>query len=163
MLSLSSKEPYQSMSVPGAEYVVKRITEELRQEFRMQVAGIQGRIQELAAEQESLESEPEATRDKKRCKEIEKILTEIEDSELNPAWVRFFLIGITEKETGEAVQMDGVTLTPDNLKGTAPQALFGEVLTRIRSRAALGGAEVKNSESPSTSSAPVDGATPTTA
>jgi hypothetical protein len=159
MYNLSTIETHDSAAMPGIKFRLKRITEPLRQEFRQEIANFNDQLEELGEEATVLET-PEQKKDpenRKRLRFLNREYNQIIDQKINPAWIKSFLVDVS----GLTVGGDELT-TPDQIINQAPQALYAEILSQIKERAALGGAEVKNSESASTSSAPVDGPTAST-
>ncbi len=156
MPNLKSKEVYESNSVDGASFVLYRVTEPRRAAFRTTLVVLQEKIRVAVEEQEAIDKLAKESQDRNRWNELEEQIHVVSD-QMNATWVKWGLHSID-------LTIDDVPVTPDNFVELAPKALFDEVHAKIRERTALGGAEIKNSKSPSTSSDPVDStATPTTA
>lgn len=129
--------------------MLHRVTEPRRLAFRPSLVDLQEAVRTAAEEQERIDAQPKGEQDRKRYLELESQIIE-HSEELNLRYVNWGLYAV------QGLSVDDVEVTPANFVELAPKALFDEVLLQIRERTALGGAEIKNSQSPSTLSDPVD-------
>lgn len=153
MPNLSSTEVHESTTIPGARFVIKRITESMRANFREKLSPLNDQAQSAAREADVLESKPKESltpEDNAKLIKLYSDITRIGSELVDPAWFEFGLVAI------EDLTVDKVPITPSNLRELAPRAFYAEIVNTIRKRSELGGVEQKNSESATTSSGPVD-------
>ena len=152
MAKISSKEVFSSTTIEGAGYTLRRVTEARRVALRAQLSPINDQIQDAVEEIESIEAKPAAERDSKRLRFLNDAVSKLSD-QAAPVWIDWGLYSV------DNLELDDQWITKDTLKDLAPKVFYDEIHAKIRERTSLGGAEIKNSESLSTSSAPVDSTT----
>lgn len=136
-VSLKSVETHDSKKVTGVSFQIKRVTEPLRLELRNAIADPIRKVQDIGEQLEQLQ-EDKTPEGKAKRDELYKEIERITDMEMNPEWLKWGLVGISE------LDVDGVDITPENLREKGPQGLYAEILSTLKERTNLGGEEVKN-------------------
>lgn len=153
MYEYTSTRRVNSVEFPGVSFVLRKMTEERRISLRQKQAEGLDKIAKIAREMAAIQREPEEVRDRQKLAELSDQWDFIQREEISPITLKWGLASM------EGLSVDGRPATIDNYREW-PSALFDEVLNMIAIEIGLNGAEEKNSESPTTSGAPVGG-TPT--
>jgi hypothetical protein len=136
-MNISSTETHPSKSVEGVNIQIRRITDFLRSQFNLKIAGERSEMSEILAKQTEMEALPTDQRDATAIQELETKWGTLLSDKMNPAYIGEFFFGCD-------LSVDGVQITAENLRTAAPAAFYDEVITLIRDRASLGGAQAKN-------------------
>ena len=78
----------------------------------------------------------------------------VENDEIIPIYVKALLVSV------DGLEIDGTPATPETAVESGPPELYAEISAAVKREMGLSEPESGNSEPPSISSAPVDGATP---
>jgi hypothetical protein len=156
MISLESKTTFESKTLPGVRFTIKKYTEGVRQELRRLQGSAPRELNEaqdemnraldewkqsvahLSAEEQARERGP---------LELWAAVDRVEDirrNQIDPAYVRVALISV------EGAQIDGHAMTAEDVINVAPTEFYREVLTRIKEEYGLTEREKGESEPPST-------------
>ena len=172
MLTLSSLVRVLSISHPGVTFVIRQRTERQRINLRLVMQTVQGQLEEVMADLKNLGGLPHADveelTDEQRIAQqawMEKSqpllarYSTIMDDEIHPSWVEWGLARVeglvVEDEDGNEQKITG-----KNALTLLPRELFNECVQAIKDSCQLGPDRGQVLESPTTSSAAVDGQTP---
>lgn len=153
-MDLLSTQEFDSTTLPGVKYVLRRLTDAQRNGIRGEHIDHFDALEEIAIERGELQEELTATEDAAGKKSIrakmrllnrqyERITTE----NIDKAYVRHCLVSTT-------LTYDGAPVTADNISAASPSRFAEEVWDKIRSFSIYGAVEAKNSELPTTSNDP---------
>lgn len=151
MKKFESRRRYESKlaGFEGVAYTLNRMTEGRRIRLRLALAEPTAKLRDLMRERESLGEES----GEPRVRELLDRMSSILEDEVNPKYLAWGLHSI------EGLEIDGEPATPKSLIEAGPRELYDEILAAVRRETGLSEGEQKNSASPSTSGAPVDGRT----
>ncbi|WP_321471155.1 hypothetical protein [uncultured Paludibaculum sp.] len=163
MPTYSSTLKIDSQAFPGVQFVLRKMSEARRAEFRKQTVEVQSRLRNMNRDAarlvEELKTNAADLDITARVEAVTEAITGLVSGELNPAYVRWGLKGITglvlenDGEDGESKPL----CTADELIDDGPPELFAEICGAIQAAATMTEAELKNFALPSTSGAPMAG------
>jgi len=143
MSGYNSTSRYDSQTIPGVVFILKKLTEGRRLELRKMLAEPQAKMslimKELAKHNQLPEDQQDASVVSNLSMEFDDVLYE----RIHPTWVKWGLKSV------EGLVIDGTTLTAENIMDF-PSELFEEILNTVMGGTQLSTDQSKNSESPST-------------
>lgn len=158
-----------SAAAPGVKFTVYRMSERIRRELRVQLAGAFAEIREIEADRQDLVEEAaarlrkdwtevlvtELTRqERRRLTELVEREALVRDTKINPAYLQAGLASI------DGLLIDGAPgTTAEDLARVPGGELYREVMQAVLTAAGLAEAKRPNSGSPSTSGAVEGGKT----
>jgi hypothetical protein len=177
-MNFVTKTEHQSKVIPGASFVVRKLTEARRIEISMSLAEaydkiealrraslpLRARVAPLLKEAQAMPKEEIAAYlqnlvatnpDFSASMNEQRKVDALEAAEIVPVYLKALLASVG------GVTVDDVPLTPDTIADGPPE-LYAEVVAEIKREMGLTDDESGNSASPSISSAPVDGETKNT-
>jgi len=141
----------------GVKFIIHRFSEGRRIALRLQTADALKRLEEIAGETALLEAGgTDKEEQERRFRSLVALGAETDrliHEQINPTWLRWGIVSI------EGLEIDNTPATAESLFQSGPRELYAEAVALIKEESGLSAEDQKNSESPTTSSAPVVGAT----
>lgn len=170
MIIFAVRKTIQSTLYPGVTFVVRTMTEGVRNNLRSKLSVPLAKMREIQAKLESFDLPRNADGSVDNNGHVDaSVIAEalnlhdqlglIKANEINPSYVKvgFVLITGIQMDPGTAEDVVMVSPDPTNLMDTIPSDLYQEIVDTIRAEAELSAAERENLESPTISGAQVDG------
>ncbi len=138
----------ESESCPGVSFLLRKMTEGRRLEYRAKLREPNAKLRDILREQGKLLEVPADARDHDKIMDLQDQYEGLQIEILNPETLKWGVKQI------EGLEVDGKTLTLEDWKEW-PSHLFAEILEAVNQESQLNGGEIKNSPSPTTSGEPV--------
>jgi hypothetical protein len=151
-MNIQTERQFDSQSFPGETFVLRRITEGLRGQVRLDLADVLDQLGDLqeensdyirreAVELEAAKAEGRppvlSVEDNKAARRIIRKISHINSNLVDPAWVKAAFLSASLTVNDQA-------LTAENLRDLAPSAFWEEVVEKINNFSILGREEIKN-------------------
>jgi hypothetical protein len=154
MISLKSKNTIASKAIPGVSFTVRTLNKIQRARRDLPVMATRQHLAGLIREYSPLQDTPDRTpAQSARLDLIEAEYSWLQDQEIYPSVIRAGLVSV------DGLEIDGQPATADSLiesTGADYDLLIEEIYQACASAAGLTATETKNSQSATTSTAPVE-------
>jgi hypothetical protein len=162
-MKYSSTLTVESLAFPGVSFVLRKMTEKRRTDFRLRTADTVDKIQSINKEAAMLAERfahaPDEldTATKFHIEKLNNDITALIQAELNPEYVRWGLAYIKDLELEDGSDAIREIKTADQLIDDGPPELFEEICASIITASNMSEEELKNFKLPSISGTPMVG------